>query len=199
MGTQKSVLVCLAHGSEETEAVTVIDLLVRAGIQVTTASVESQGDLLITCSRGVRLQCDTTLVSVADQPFDALVLPGGQQGAETFGDSVLLLETLRQYRTTDRIVAAICAAPALVLAAHELFPDGNMTGFPGLRESIPEKQWIERRVVWDPRVNLLTSQAPGTTFYFALKPFHPLAGTFTARALAEPLVLVPVHHTVPES
>ena len=191
MGTPKSVLVCLAHGSEEIEAVTVIDLLVRAGIHVTTASTESDGDLLITCSRGVRLQCDTTLVLAADQPFDALVLPGGQKGAETFSESILLLETLRQYRTTDRIVAAICAAPALVLAAHDLFPDGNITGFPGLRERIPEHQWVDRRVVWDPRVNLLTSQGPGTAFDFGLKLIDLLAGTDKAREVAEPLVLAP--------
>lgn len=158
MGTPKSVLVCLAHGSEETEAVTVIDLLVRAGIQVTTASVESDGETLMICSRGVRLQCDTTLVSVADQPFDALVLPGGDRGAETFSDSLLLIETVRQFHVTGRIVAAICAAPGKVLAAHNLFPVGNMTGFPGLQSLIPSQQWMERRVVWDPRVNLLTSQ-----------------------------------------
>ncbi len=191
MDTPKSVLVCLAHGSEETEAVTVIDLLVRAGIQVTTASVESDGETLIVCSRGVRLLADTTLVAVADQPFDAVVLPGGNQGADTFSHSLLLIETVRQFKATGRIVAAICAAPAKVLAAHNLYPMGNMTGFPGLQSSIPPQQWIERRVVWDPRVNLLTSQGPGTSFDFALKLIDLLAGHEAAREVADPLVLAP--------
>lgn len=199
MGTPKSVLVCLAHGSEETEAVSVIDLLVRAGIPVTTASVESDGELLIRCSRGVRIMCDTTLVNAADQPFDALVLPGGDEGALTFGDSVLVTETVRQFRTTGRIVAAICAAPARVLVAHGLFSDGNMTGFPGLRDQIPTQQWIERRVVWDPRVNLLTSQGPGTAFDFALKLIDLLVGSDKAREVAEPLVMAPGIYNYQES
>lgn len=71
-----SALVCLAPGSEETEAVTTIDLLVRAGIQVTLASVASDGNLEIVCSRGVRLLADAPLAAVADRPFDVLVLPG---------------------------------------------------------------------------------------------------------------------------
>lgn len=191
MDTPKSVLVCLAHGSEEIEAVSVIDLLVRAGIRVTTASVESNGETLIVCSRGVRLQSDTTLVAVADQPFDALVLPGGLQGADTFSESLLLLETVRHFTATGRIIAAICASPAKVLAAHQLFPVGNMTGFPGLQSEIPERQWMERRVVWDPRVNLLTSQGPGTSFDFALKLIDLLVGHETARQVADPLVLAP--------
>lgn len=199
MGTPKSVLVCLAHGSEEIEAVSVIDLLVRAGINVTTASVESDGERLITCSRGVRLMCDTTLVTAADQPFDALVLPGGDRGAETFSQSLLLTETVRQFRTTGRIVAAICAAPARVLVPHQLFTDGNMTGFPGLRDQIPEHQWLERRVVWDPRVNLLTSQGPGTAFDFALKLIDLLVDSETARQVAEPLVMAPGIYNYQES
>lgn len=72
-----SALVCLAPGSEETEAVTTIDLLVRGGIKVTTASVASDGNLAITCSRGVKLLADAPLVEVADGEYDVIVLPGG--------------------------------------------------------------------------------------------------------------------------
>ncbi|MGL4719928.1 MAG: DJ-1/PfpI family protein, partial [Kluyvera intermedia] len=72
-----SALICLAPGSEEMEAVTTIDLLVRGGIQVTTASVASDGNLTITCSRGVKLLADAPLVEVADGDFDIIILPGG--------------------------------------------------------------------------------------------------------------------------
>lgn len=75
-----SALVCLAPGSEETEAVTTIDLLVRGGINVTTASVASDGSLTIVCSRGVKLLADAPLVEVADGDFDVIVLPGGLKG-----------------------------------------------------------------------------------------------------------------------
>ncbi|WP_343554113.1 protein deglycase YajL [Pantoea sp.] len=189
MSANVSVLVCLAHGSEETEAVTTIDLLVRGGISVTTASVESDGTREIVCSRGVRLLADAPLVEVADNDYDAIVLPGGLKGAETFRDSPLLVETVRQFHLSSKIVAAICAAPGTVLVPHDLFPVGNMTGFPGLRETIPDNKWMERRVVWDPRVNLLTSQGPGTAIDFALKLIDLLIDKEKAREVASQLVL----------
>lgn len=105
-----SALICLAPGSEETEAVTTIDLLVRGGVKVTTASVASDGSLTIVCSRGVKLLADAPLVEVADGDFDIIVLPGGIKGAECFRDSTLLVETVRQFHLSGRIVAAICAA-----------------------------------------------------------------------------------------
>ncbi|EOC1325217.1 protein deglycase YajL [Cronobacter dublinensis] len=184
-----SALVCLAPGSEETEAVTTIDLLVRGGINVTTASVASDGNLTITCSRGVRLLADAPLVEVADGDFDVIVLPGGLKGAEAFRDNPLLVETVRQFHLSGRIVAAICAAAGTVLVPHELFPIGNMTGFPALKETIPEEQWQDKRVVWDPRVNLLTSQGPGTAIDFALKIIDLLVGREKAHEVAGQLVM----------
>ncbi|ELY4000312.1 protein deglycase YajL [Cronobacter dublinensis] len=184
-----SALVCLAPGTEETEAVTTIDLLVRGGINVTTASVASDGNLTITCSRGVRMLADAPLVEVADGDFDVIVLPGGLKGAEAFRDSPLLVETVRQFHLSGRIVAAICAAAGTVLVPHELFPIGNMTGFPALKETIPEEQWQDKRVVWDPRVNLLTSQGPGTAIDFALKIIDVLVGREKAHEVAGQLVM----------
>ena len=189
MTVNTPVLVCLAHGSEETEAVTTIDLLVRGGLKVVTASVESDGAREIVCSRGVRLLADAPLVEVADDDYAAIVLPGGLKGAETFRDSPLLVETVRQFHLSGRIVAAICAAAGIVLVPHDLFPVGNMTGFPGLKETIPAEKWMEKRVVWDPRVNLLTSQGPGTAMDFALKLIDLLAGKEKAAEVASQLVL----------
>ncbi|MFG1175631.1 protein deglycase YajL [Erwiniaceae bacterium CAU 1747] len=189
MTANASVLVCLAPGSEETEAVTTIDLLVRAGIRVVTASVAENGDREIVCSRGVRLLADAPLVQVVDEEFDAIVLPGGLKGAECFHDSPLLVEAVRQFHLSGRIVAAMCAAPGTVLIPHDLFPVGNMTGFPGLKETIPQEKWMDRRVVWDRRVNLLTSQAPGTTIDFALKLIDLLVGKDKAREVGEQMVL----------
>lgn len=186
-----SALVCLAPGSEETEAVTTIDVLVRAGIKVTTASVASDGALEIVCSRGVRLLADTRLVDVADQKFDVVVLPGGIKGAECFRDSPLLIATVRQTHNEGRLVAAICAAPALVLEHHNLFPVGNMTGFPALKDKINATKWMDQRVVYDRRVNLVTSQGPGTSIDFALKIVFLLLGREKAEEIAWQLVLPP--------
>ncbi len=184
-----SVLVCLAPGSEETEAVTTIDLLVRAGLQVTTASVAGDGALTLTCSRGVKLLADVALVQVADEPFDAIVLPGGIKGAECFRDSPLLIEKLRQMHLAGKLIAAICAAPALVLIHHDLFPVGNMTGFPGLKDRIPAEKWMDKRAYYDDRVNLLTSQGPGTSIDFALKIIDLLLGKEKAAEVAAQLVI----------
>ncbi|CNH14789.1 protein deglycase YajL [Yersinia pekkanenii] len=186
-----SALVCLAPGSEETEAVTTIDILVRAGITVTTASVAGDGALEIVCSRGVRLLADTRLVEVADQTFDVVVLPGGVKGAECFRDSPLLVATVRQTHNEGRLVAAICAAPALVLEHHNLFPIGNMTGFPALKDKIDATKWMDQRVVYDRRVNLVTSQGPGTSIDFALKIVFLLLGREKAEEIAWQLVLPP--------
>ncbi len=184
-----SALICLAPGSEETEAVTTIDLLVRGGIKITTASVASDGNLTVTCSRGVKLLADAPLVEVADGDYDVIVLPGGVKGAECFRDSPLLVETVKQFHRSGRIVAAICAAAGIVLVPHAIFPIGNMTGFPALKDRIPEEQWQDKRVVWDPRVNLLTSQGPGTSIDFALKIIDLLVGREKAHEVASQLVM----------
>ncbi|AST68200.1 DJ-1 family protein [Kosakonia cowanii] len=184
-----SALICLAPGSEEMEAVTTIDLLVRGEIAVTTASVASDGERVITCSRGVKLLADAPLVEVADGDYDVIVLPGGLKGAECMRDNPLLVETVRQFHLSGRIVAAICAAAGTVLVPHEIFPIGNMTGFPGLKETIPEAQWQDKRVVWDPRVNLLTSQGPGTAIDFGLKIIDLLVGREKAHDVASHLVM----------
>ncbi len=184
-----AALICLAPGSEEIEAVTTIDLLVRGGINVTVASVASDGNLTITCSRGVKILADAPLVEVADGDFDVIILPGGNKGAECFRDSPLLVETVKQFHRSGRIVAAICAAAATVLVPHEIFPGANMTGFPALKDKIPEAQWQDRRVVWDARVKLLTSQGPGTSIDFGLKIIDLLVGREKAHEVASQLVI----------
>lgn len=183
-----NALICLADGSEETEVVTTADLLVRGGIRPTLASVESDGRRDITCSRGIRLLADARLVDVADDDWDAVILPGGMPGAQTLSDSPLLVETVRQCHLAGKLVAAICAAPAAVLVRHQLFPSANMTGFPGTKAQFPAEQWQDKRVVYDARFRLLTSQAPGTTIDFALKIIDLLCGRAKAAEVAAQLV-----------
>ncbi|MBK5074022.1 protein deglycase YajL [Budviciaceae bacterium CWB-B4] len=184
-------LVCLAHGTEETEAVTTIDLLVRGGIEVITASVEGDGCLNIVCSRGVKLIADYALVDVADEHYDVVVLPGGVKGAECFRDSPLLVERVRQTHLSGNIVAAICAAPALVLEHHKLFPVGNMAVNPGFKHMIPDNKWVDRRVNYDERVNLVTSQGPGTSIDFGLKLIELLVNRDKAAEVAGQLIVAP--------
>ncbi len=85
----------------------------------------------------------------------------------------LLVETVKQFHRSGRIVAAICAAPATVLVPHDIFPIGNMTGFPTLKDKIPAEQWQDKRVVWDARVKLLTSQGAGDSYRLWSENYRP--------------------------
>jgi len=187
----KRILVPIAPGSEEMEAITIIDILVRAGYQVVVASADFDGNLTMKASRGVTLTADCKLVDVADDEFDAVVLPGGVGGSENFRDSTVLVEIIRQQKYDGRLVAAICAAPAVVLIHHDLFPGALMTCHPNFKEHIPQDLWRNRRVTYDVNNNLLTSQGPGTALEFAIEIIVQLSGKKFAREIALPLVPVP--------
>ncbi len=187
----KRILVPIASGVEEMEAVTIIDVMVRAGYKVIIASANFDGSLTMKASRGVTLTADYRLIDIADDEFDAVVLPGGLGGAETFRDSTLLLEIIRQQKFDGKLVAAICASPALVLQHHNLYPEAIMTCYPGMKEYIPEQQWRQKRVTYDVNNNLLTSQGPGTALEFAMEIVTLLSGKQHAWKVAEPMITMP--------
>ncbi|EPP27076.1 chaperone protein YajL [Vibrio fluvialis I21563] len=187
----KRILVPIAPGTEEMEAVTIIDILARAGYQVVVASADFDGKLTMTASRGVTLTAECKLVDVADDEFDAVVLAGGVGGAENFRDSTLLVEIIKQQKYDGRLVAAICASPAVVLQHHDLFPGALMTCHPNFQDRIPQDLWRNRRVTFDVNNNLLTSQGPGTALEFAVEIIVQLSGKELAREVALPLVALP--------
>lgn len=185
--TAKTVLVPIANGTEEIEAVTIIDTLVRGGIKVTTASVHGPDTLLqVTCSRGVKLVADCH-ISAATGPFDAIVLPGGMPGAEHLRDCVELTALLKQQQQGGRLVAAICAAPAVVLSAHGLLPAPSTaaTCYPAdkFKALVP---YVDEKAVLQGGV--LTSQGPGTAMHFALVLVHLLAGAEKGAAVAREML-----------
>ncbi|MCG6227424.1 DJ-1 family glyoxalase III [Vibrio furnissii] len=187
----KRILVPIAPGTEEMEAVTIIDILVRAGYQVVVASADFDGQLSMTASRGVILTAAHKLVDVADDEFDAVVLAGGVGGAENFRDSPLLMEVIKQQKYDGRLVAAICASPAVVLQHHDIYPGALMTCHPNFQSHIPQDLWRNRRVTFDINNNLLTSQGPGTALEFAVEIIVQLSGKTLAREVALPLVALP--------
>ncbi|CZF81644.1 DJ-1 family glyoxalase III [Grimontia marina] len=192
--TTPSVLVCLAQGTEEMEAVTVIDVMVRAGFNVTTASAAENGELTLTCSRGVKLTADIPLVKVADEEFDCIVVPGGVEGAKALGESALVVEMIKQQQCDQKWVAAICAAPALVIEKNQLFPDAYKTCHPAFIDHIPADKQNSRRVFTDHDHKLITSQGPGTALEFAIEIVYLLAGKDKAREVVEPMVIIPNLH-----
>ncbi len=188
------ILVPIAPGTEEMEAVTIIDILVRAGYQVTVASADFEGALTMKASRGVTLTADCKLVDIADDEFDVIALPGGVGGSEIFRDSTVLVEMIKQHKYDGRWMAAICAAPALVLQSHNIYPQAIMTCHPTFKADIPQDKWRSKRVTVDINHKLITSQGPGSALEFAMEIIIQLSGKAHAWSVAEPMIPLPTLH-----
>jgi 4-methyl-5(b-hydroxyethyl)-thiazole monophosphate biosynthesis len=179
----KEVLVPIADGTEELEAVCIIDVLRRAGASVTVASV---GDMHITASRGVKLVADKRIVDCVNDTYDLIVLPGGIPGAEHLRDSNELEMLLRQQQEQGRWYGAICASPAVVLQHHQLLGQRRATCYPSYIEKLENADTTESRVVVDEKC--ITSRGPGTALEFSLKLVELLYGEEKSKEVAEAMV-----------
>ena len=166
------VLVPLADGFEEIEAVTIIDLLRRAGIEVTVAALAGSE---VRGSHDIRLQADTTLAAVSGE-FDMIVLPGGMPGAANLENDPRVIERLRRMAADGRYVAAICAAPR-VLARAGVLEGRNATSFPGFLDAhnAPRTTLTDAPVVVDGKI--VTSRGAGTAMDFGLELIGLLLGS----------------------
>jgi protein deglycase len=159
----KKVLVPVADGTEELEAVAIIDVLRRAQADVTVASV---GDLQITASRGTRIIADRRLSECADTVYDLIALPGGMPGSEHLRDCADLIRMLKAQAEAGRLYGAICAAPAVVLQHHGLLGQKKATCHPAFVPILENQSAVDSRVVVDG--NCITSRGAGTAVEFAL-------------------------------
>ncbi|HET9234209.1 MAG TPA: DJ-1 family glyoxalase III [Candidatus Eisenbacteria bacterium] len=175
------VLVPLAQGCEELEAVTVIDILRRAGVEVVTVGL-TPGP--VRASRGVVILPDSILDAVLAESFDMIVLPGGKEGAERLGADTRIRDLLRRMAAEGRYVAAICAAPA-VLAKAGLLDGRRATAFPGILDRVTELTSSAEAVVRDGTI--VTSRGPGTALDFALELVRLLQGDAVKAAVEAPL------------
>jgi len=165
------VLVPLADGCEELEAVTVIDLLRRAGIHVVVAGLKT-GPVI--ASRGVVLQPDTTLDEVLGRDYDMVVLPGGGPGSDRLDADDRIRELLIRMANSEKYTAAICAAPKVLLSAG-LLNGKQATCYPGVLQTSQLPGLDTRQpVVQDGKV--VTSRGPGTAMDFALALIEILVG-----------------------
>ena len=165
-----TVLVPLAQGCEELEAVTLIDLFRRAGVTVLVAGLEAGP---VTASRGVVLLPETTLDAVLDQDFDLVVLPGGLGGAQRLEADQRIAALLRRMAEQGRYVAAICAAPKVLVSAG-LVGGREVTAYPGVLDGQPDIKLSSAAVVRDG--TFITSRGPGTAMDFALSLIEILCG-----------------------
>jgi len=166
----KSVLVIFAEGSEELEAVTIVNILRRAGVIVTLAGLKEG---ILRGSRGTQLLPDTPLDEAVKSDYDMVVLPGGQPGTNNLKADSRVLKFLKHMEQQGKYVAAICAAPS-VLATAGLLDGKQATSFPGALDPFPQVKRLPEAVVEDGK--LITSRGPGTAMDFALTLVERLSG-----------------------
>lgn len=179
----KKVLVILADGFEEIEAITPIDVLKRADLDVTIAGLSSK---TVSGSHGVKFQTDILLDDYKGLP-DAVILPGGLPGAKNLAESPKVRELVKKMNQEKKIVGAICAAPALVLAPNGILNGRKATCYPGFEKNFSsEVNFSCERVIVDEHV--ITSQGPGSALEFALQLVEVLAGKEKAESLSQGLL-----------
>ncbi len=180
----KKVLIILADGFEEIEAIAPIDILRRAGVEVTVAGLSHKPAI---SARKVAIEVDKALADCGDI-FDAVVLPGGGQGAQHLALSVEVSKMVRKMYDNQSLIAAICAAPAVVLAPLGILHNKTATCFPGMQGAFGKTTvYKEEAVVVDG--NIITSRGPGTAMEFALALLEKLTDKAAADKVRRALLL----------
>lgn len=171
MTKNRNILVPVADGSEELEAVTIVDVLRRTGAHVVFASVDG---LQVTASKGVKIVADCLLPQCSDEIYDLIVLPGGMPGAEHLRDTKELVTILQKQKDEGRLYAAICCAPAVALYPHDLLEGRRFTCHPNFANLVNNAKPVDETVVVDG--NLVTGRGAGTAVEFALALVEILYG-----------------------
>jgi len=177
-----SVLLPLAKGFEELEAVALIDVMRRGGIEVVVAYLEQR---LVLGANDITIQADISIEDIVFDDFDMMVLPGGVDGTYALAQNTKVLELLQKFKET-KIVGAICAAPLVLKKAGVL--GGSYTCYPGFKDEIDYNGYRDDlKVVEDD--NVLTSQGPGTAVCFGLAIVERLVGKETAQQIKDGMLL----------
>jgi len=179
----KKAIVLLAPGFEEIEAITVVDVLRRAGVEVTVAGVS---DADVTGSHGITVRADRLLAEAAEGSYDLVVLPGGLPGATNLRDDPAVQALVRSHAAAGRRVAAICAGP-IALAAAGVLRGKRATSYPGFGEQLGCEEYLEEPVVTDGTVT--TSRGVGTALDFALALVAQLEGADVAATQAQRMLV----------
>lgn len=178
----KTALIILADGFEEIEAIAVIDILRRGGIDLTVAGLENTE---VIGGQGLKVMAETTLGTVTERPFDIVILPGGDDGVDELEKNQNVKELVVQRHQNRRLIAAICAAPRL-LDAWGVLDNRRATSYPETKPKMKACRYVEDQVVKDDHI--LTSRGPGTAMAFGYAILELLGQTSTANTLREGMV-----------
>lgn len=159
----KQSFIFLANGFEEIEALTVVDIMRRAGMPVKTVSITNEA--LVTGAHGIPVVADTLIADINTNDAEWLICPGGMPGSTNLAECVTLSEMLRAHATTGKI-AAICAAPAVVLAPLGILDGKEATCYPGFEKLCDKATMQDTPVVALDRV--ITANGPAAATKFAL-------------------------------
>jgi 4-methyl-5(b-hydroxyethyl)-thiazole monophosphate biosynthesis len=180
---KKKALIILAEGFEEVEATTPMDVLRRAEIDVTVAGLGSD---TVTGAHGITMKADAVFGRQDPLP-DAVIFPGGLPGAENLANSIEVKDLVLKMHSENRLIAAICASPALVLMPAGVLSGRTATCYPGMEKNFsPDTKTSKENVVQDG--NIITSRGPATAFPFALKIAENLAGKNKADMIADQML-----------
>ncbi|XP_061356326.1 protein DJ-1 homolog C isoform X2 [Gastrolobium bilobum] len=178
-----SVLIPIAHGSEEIEAVTVIDILRRAKANVIVASVEKTLEVL--ASQGTKIVADILISDAQELAHDLIILPGGTAGAQRLSKSKILKKLLKEQNSAGRAYGAVCSSLA-ILHRQGLLKDKRATAHPPVLDKAKDEAINGAKVVIDGK--LITGEGLATVTDFALAIVSKLFGNGRARSVAEGLV-----------
>lgn len=180
----KKVIVPLAEGFEEIEALTIVDILRRANVAVTMAALES---LHVTGAHGIVVVADALLKELDGNAFDMIALPGGLPGATNLAADATTQALLKEFDAKGKAIAAICAAPYALKTAGVL--KKSYTCYPGFQAKIAHDGYNAKdKVIHDS--NITTSQGPSTAMLFALSLVEQLCSKEVKENLAKDLLLV---------
>ncbi len=176
----KRILIPLANGFEETEAIATADVLRRADMEVVLAGIPGQ---IVEGAHGIKIISDKKIEDAKNEEFDAVVLPGGNPGYKNLSNSGNVISILKDFDSKKKLIAAICASPS-VLSKIGILDDKIATIYPGMEREIPKPR--DSKVIKDGHV--ITSQGPGTAIDFALEIVKNLDSKFRADDVKEQMV-----------
>lgn len=179
---KKSVLIILAPGFEEIEALTPIDMLRRAGVSVTVAGINSTE---ITGAHDITVKCDKEISELIHHPFDGVILPGGNPGTPNLLESDAVLEIVNRSHKDNKVIAAICAAP-MVLDKATVLTNKKFTCYPGTEKNIKHGTFSNEKVIIDG--NLVTARSLADSIDFSLAVISQLTPEYDCEILKKQIV-----------
>ncbi len=182
-----SVLLPLAKGFEEVEAVSLIDVLRRGGIEVRTAHLDGDMDSeLVLGANGITIKADTSIANVVSEDFDMILLPGGWDGTYALADNESVQKLLKEFKAQEKSIGAICAAPYALDKAGVL--GDEFTCYPSVENEIGKEGYrSDKKVIIDG--NIMTSRGPGTALCFGLEIVKHLVGEESYKAVKEGMLI----------